>query len=133
MDPLYQKPPVCWTQVALAVNFCQLCLLEIVNGAGKLRYMSDGRFEFPVVVMAMTGGGWTVGARHNLNLEACFVHSPDLKVVMLSTPADFKGPLKSAIRDDNPVLFFTDMTLGYVDGEHFAILHDHRTDLRHHG
>jgi pyruvate dehydrogenase E1 component beta subunit len=67
--------------------------------------------------MAMTGGGWTVGAQHNHNLEAWFVHSPGLKVVMPSTAADFKGLLKSAIRDDNPVLFFSDMTLGYVPGE----------------
>ncbi len=70
-----------------------------------------GSSPFPMVAMAMTGGGWTVGAQHNHNVEAWFVHSPGLKVVMPSTAADFKGLLKSAIRDDNPVLFFIDMPL----------------------
>jgi pyruvate dehydrogenase E1 component beta subunit len=89
----------------------------IVNSAGKLRYVSGGQFSFPLVVLAMTGGGWTVGAQHNHNLESWFVHSPGLKVVMPSTAHDFKGLLKSAIRDDNPVLFFVDMVLGYQAGE----------------
>ncbi len=90
---------------------------EIVNSAGKLRYVSGGQFEFPMVVLAMTGGGWGVGAQHNHNLEAWFVHSPGLKVVMPSNASDFKGLLKAAIRDNNPVLFFADMPLGYVPGE----------------
>src|ERR1700752_3361492 len=90
---------------------------EIVNSAGKLRYMSGGQFSFPLVVLAMTGGGWTVGAQHNHNNEAWFVHSPGLKVVMPSTPADFKGLLKAAIRDDNPVLFFVEMALAHAEGE----------------
>ncbi|HEU4951318.1 MAG TPA: pyruvate dehydrogenase complex E1 component subunit beta [Holophagaceae bacterium] len=90
---------------------------EIVNSAGKLRYISGGQFEFPMVVMALTGGGWTVGAQHNHNLEAWFVHAPGLKVVMPSTPSDFKGLLKAAIRDDNPVLFFTDIGLTFAPGE----------------
>jgi pyruvate dehydrogenase E1 component beta subunit len=90
---------------------------EIVNSAGKLRYISGGQFSFPLVVMTMTGGGWGIGAQHNHNLEAWFVHSPGLKVVMPSTPDDFRGLLKSAIRDDNPVMFFTEMALGYQKGE----------------
>jgi pyruvate dehydrogenase E1 component beta subunit len=90
---------------------------EIVNSAGKLRYMSGGQFSFPLVVLAMTGGGWGVGAQHNHNLESWFVHSPGLKVVMPSTAHDFKGLLKSAIRDENPVVFFIDMALGYNTGE----------------
>jgi pyruvate dehydrogenase E1 component beta subunit len=90
---------------------------EIVNSAGKLRYLSGGQFSFPMVVMSMTGGGWSVGAQHNHNLEAWFVHSPGLKVVMPSTAEDFRGLLKSSIRDDNPVMFFSDMTLGYTPGE----------------
>jgi len=89
---------------------------EIVNSAGKLRYISGGQFSFPLVVLALTGGGWTVGAQHNHNVESWFVHSPGLKVVMPSTPYDFKGLLKAAIRDENPVLFFTDMVLGYQSG-----------------
>jgi len=90
---------------------------QIVNSAAKLRYISGGQFSFPMVVMALTGCGWTVGAQHNHNLESWFVHTPGLKVVMPSTADDFKGLLKSAIRDDNPVLFFTDMVLGYQAGE----------------
>lgn len=101
----------------LFAPFLCFAMDEIVNSAGKLRYISGGQFEFPMVVMAMTGGGWTVGAQHNHNLEAWFVHSPGLKVVMPSNAADFKGLLKSAIRDDNPVLFFVDMPLCYVPGE----------------
>ncbi|WP_334189218.1 alpha-ketoacid dehydrogenase subunit beta [Noviherbaspirillum sp.] len=101
----------------LFAPFLCFAMDEIVNSAGKLRYISGGQFEFPMVVIAMTGGGWTVGAQHNHNLEAWFVHSPGLKVVMPSNAADFKGLLKSAIRDDNPVLFFVDMPLGYVPGE----------------
>lgn len=90
---------------------------EIVNSGGKLRYVSGGQFSFPLVVLSMTGAGWGVGAQHNHNIEAWFAHSPGLKVVMPSTAEDFRGLLKSAIRDENPVLFFTDMTLGYEKGE----------------
>jgi len=101
----------------LFAPFLCLSMDEIVNSAGKLRYMSGGQFAFPMVVMAFTGGGWTVGAHHNHNLEAWFCHSPGLKVVMPATAADFKGLLKAAVRDDNPVLFFTDMALAYAPGE----------------
>ncbi len=87
-----------------------------MNSAGKLRYLSGGQFEFPMVVLARTGAGWTVGGQHNHNLEAMFVHSPGLKVVMPHSTADYKGLLKSAIRDPNPVLFFMDMTVGYTPG-----------------
>ncbi|CBS90389.1 alpha-ketoacid dehydrogenase subunit beta [Azospirillum lipoferum] len=90
---------------------------EIVNSAGKLRYISGGQFSFPMVVLAMTGAGWGVGAQHNHNVESWFVHSPGLKIVMPSTPADFKGLMKSAIRDDNPVLVFADIALGYSAGD----------------
>jgi len=90
---------------------------ELVNSAGKLRYMSGGQFSFPLVTLAMSGAGWGVGAQHNHNVEAWFVHSPGLKVVMPSNPADAKGLLKAAIRDDNPVLFFLDIGLLYQPGE----------------
>lgn len=90
---------------------------ELVNSAGKLRYVSGGQFSFPLVALAMTGAGWGVGAQHNHNLEAWFVHSPGLKVVMPSNPADAKGLLKAAIRDDNPVVFLLDIGLLYQPGE----------------
>lgn len=89
---------------------------ELVNSAGKLRYLSGGQFEFPLVAMAMTGSGWCVGSQHNHNVEAWFAHAPGLKVVMPATAADFKGLLKSAIRDDNPVLFFVDLALLHQSG-----------------
>src|SRR6476660_7341024 len=89
----------------------------IVNSAGKLRYLSGGQFSFPLVTLAMTGGGYTVGGQHNHNVEAWFVHSPGLKVVMPSCAADFKGLLKAALRDDNPVLFFIDMPLTHAEGD----------------
>lgn len=111
----------------LFAPFLTLAMDELVNSAGKLRYMSGGQFKFPLVAMAMTGTGWAVGAQHNHNLEAWFVHSPGLKVVMPSTAADFKGLMKSAIRDDNPVLFFVEMAMTYEtgdvpDGEHLVPL-----------
>lgn len=90
---------------------------ELVNSAGKLRYLSGGQFEFPLVTIVKTGAGWGVGAQHNHNVEAWFAHAPGLKVVMPSTAADFKGLLKSAIRDNNPVLFFVDIGLAYAAGE----------------
>jgi acetoin:2,6-dichlorophenolindophenol oxidoreductase subunit beta len=101
----------------LFAPFLTLAMDALINHAGKLRYVSGGQFEFPLVVLAVTGSGWTVGAQHNHNLEALFVHVPGLKVVMPSNPADCKGLLKAAIRDNNPVLFFTDMALGHMTGE----------------
>jgi pyruvate dehydrogenase E1 component beta subunit len=101
----------------LFAPFMTYSMDAIVNSAGKLRYMSGGQFAFPMVAMAMTGSGWTVGAQHNHNNEAWFVHSPGVKVAMPSNAADAKGLLKAAIRDDNPVLFFIDMALGHEQGD----------------
>ena len=101
----------------LFAPFLCFAMDELVNSAGKLRYMSGGQFSFPMVALAMTGGGWGVGAQHNHNLEAWFVHAPGLKVVMPSTPADSKGLMKAAIRDENPVLFFMDIGLAFAPGE----------------
>lgn len=98
----------------LFAPFLTYAMDALVNSAGKLRYLSGGQFEFPLVAMALTGAGWGVGAQHNHNLEAMFAHAPGLKVVMPGTPADFKGLLKAAIRDDNPVLFFIDLALAEV-------------------
>lgn len=111
----------------LFAPFMTLSMDALVNSAGKLRYLSGGQFQFPMVVLALTGSGWCIGAQHNHNLEAMFVHAPGLKVVMPATPADFKGLLKTAIRDPNPVLFFMDLALGYVpgtvpEGEHLVPL-----------
>jgi pyruvate dehydrogenase E1 component beta subunit len=101
----------------LFAPFMTYAMDALVNSAGKLRYLSGGQFSFPLVALGMTGSGWCVGGQHNHNLEAMFVHAPGLKVVMPSAPADFKGLLKAAIRDDNPVLFFTDLALLHEQGE----------------
>lgn len=100
----------------LFAPFLTYAMDSIVNNAGKLRFISGGQFSFPVVFMALTGAGWGVGAQHNHNLEAWFAHAPGLKVVMPSTPADFKGLLKAAVRDDNPVVFLCDLALGNQSG-----------------
>lgn len=101
----------------LFAPFLTYAMDALVNSAGKLRYLSGGQFEFPLVAMSLTGAGWGVGAQHNHNLEAMFVHAPGLKVLMPADPADFKGLLKAAIRDPDPVLFFTDLGLLHRDGE----------------
>ncbi len=101
----------------LFAPFLTFAMEELVNSAGKLRFISGGQFSFPMVTIARTGSGWGVGAHHNHNVESWFVNAPGVKVVMPSTAADFKGLLKSAIRDDNPVLFFTDIGLIHQPGE----------------
>src|SRR6478752_10681275 len=101
----------------LFAPFLTLAMDALVNSAGKLRYLSGGQFEFPMTVISMTGAGWAIGAQHNHNLEAMFVHAPGLKVVMPSTAADTKTLLQAAIRDDNPVLFFQDIALVHAPGE----------------
>lgn len=100
----------------LFAPFLTLSMDAIVNSAGKLRFLSGGQFDFPMVVLTMTGAGWGVGSQHNHNLEAMFVHAPGLKVVMPSSAADFKGLMKAAIRDNNPVLFFMDLALAHTRG-----------------
>ena len=101
----------------LFAPFMAYAMDALINSAGKLRYISGGQFSFPLVALGMTGSGWAVGGQHNHNLEAMFAHAPGLKVVMPSAPADFKGLLKAAIRDDNPVMFFTDLGLLQQEGE----------------
>jgi pyruvate/2-oxoglutarate/acetoin dehydrogenase E1 component len=101
----------------LFAPFMTFAMDEIVNSAGKLRYLSGGQFKFPLVTLVRTGAGWGVGAQHNHNNEAWFVHTPGVKVVMPSNAADFKGMLKAAIRDDNPVMFFADIGLLHTPGE----------------
>jgi len=101
----------------LFAPFMTFAMEELVNSAGKLRFISGGQFSFPLVAIARTGAGWAVGAQHNHNIEAWFVHAPGVKVVMPSTAADFKGLMKSAIRDENPVMFFADIGLLHTPGD----------------
>jgi pyruvate dehydrogenase E1 component beta subunit len=90
---------------------------QIVNHASKLRYMSGGQLKIPLVIRAPQGAGMQLGAQHSQNLESWFMHIPGLKVVAAGTPYDAKGLLKSAIRDDNPVIFLEHELLYTVRGE----------------
>jgi acetoin:2,6-dichlorophenolindophenol oxidoreductase subunit beta len=87
------------------MDFMTIAMDQIVNHAAKIRYMTGGQVSVPLVMRAPVCGGVSLGAQHSQSLEAWFVHIPGLKVVMPSSPADAKGLLKSAIRDQNPVLF----------------------------
>jgi pyruvate/2-oxoglutarate/acetoin dehydrogenase E1 component len=87
------------------LDFITIAMDQIVNHAAKLRYMSGGSVSIPLVIRAPVCAGVSLGAQHSQSLEAWFVHVPGLKVVMPSDAADAKGLLKSAIRDNNPVLF----------------------------
>lgn len=82
-----------------------LAMDQICNVAAKIRYMSGGQFKVPLVIRAPLGGGVSMGAVHSQCLEAFFMHIPGLKVVLPSTPYDAKGLLKSAIRDESPVMY----------------------------
>ena len=101
----------------MTINFSLLAMDQIVNHAAKLYYMSGGQLPIPIVFRAPGGGGQQLGAQHSQSLEAHFVHTPGLKVVMPSTPADAKGLLKSSIRDDDPVVFIEHEALYGMKGE----------------
>lgn len=94
--------PVVELQIA---DFVSLVMDQVVNHAGKWRYMSGGRVTVPFVLRGAVSSGIGMGAQHSQTLEAWFVHAPGLVVIMPSTPYDAKGLLKAAIRDDNPVVF----------------------------
>jgi pyruvate dehydrogenase E1 component beta subunit len=87
------------------VDFIGLAMEPIVNQAAKLRYMFGGKASVPLVIRAQEGTGRGSAAQHSQSLEAWFMHIPGLKVAVPSTPYDAKGLLKTAIRDDNPVIF----------------------------
>ncbi len=87
-------------------DFVTTAMDEIANQMAKIRYMSGGQVKVPLVLWAPDGGGLSAAAQHSQSLESWFVHTPGLKVVVPSEPADVKGLLKSAIRDDDPVIFF---------------------------
>ncbi|HUS80273.1 MAG TPA: alpha-ketoacid dehydrogenase subunit beta [Armatimonadota bacterium] len=99
------------------VDFFTVCADQILNQAAKLRYMSGGRVSIPMVIRTQQGGGTCEAAQHSQNLEAIFAHVPGLKVVLPATPRDAKGLLKSAIRDDNPVVFLEHKLLYEQKGE----------------
>ncbi len=87
-------------------DFVTTAMDEIVNQMAKIRYMLGGQVRIPMVLWAPDGGGLSAAAQHSQSLESWFVHVPGLKVVVPSEPADVKGLLKAAIRDNDPVVFF---------------------------
>ncbi len=89
-------------------DFLTLSMDQLVNQAAKIHYMSGGKFTVPLVVRTTLGAGRRAAAQHSQSLQAWVSHIPGLKVALPSTPYDAKGLLKTAIRDNNPVVFFED-------------------------
>ena len=98
-------------------NFALLAIDQVVNSAAKLRYMSGGQIGCPIVFRGPGGSALQLGAQHSQSFESWYAHIPGLKVVMPATPADAKGLLKSAIRDDNPIVFIEGEMLYNTKGE----------------
>jgi pyruvate dehydrogenase E1 component beta subunit len=99
------------------IDFTLVCMDQIINQVAKVRYMLGGQVEVPLVIRTQGGGGKGYAAQHSQSLEVLFSHIPGLKVVMPSNPGDAKGLLKSAIRDNNPVLFIEHKLLYNEKGE----------------
>jgi len=106
-------------------NFSLVAIDQIVNGAAKMLYMSGGQFKIPMVFRGPGGAAHQLAAQHSQSLEAWYASVPGLKVVAPATPYDAKGLLKSAIRDDDPVIFMEGETLygskGEVPDEEYTI------------
>lgn len=98
-------------------NFALLAIDQVVNSAAKLRYMSGGQIGCPIVFRGPGGAALQLAAQHSQAFESWYAHVPGLKVVMPATPADAKGLLKSAIRNDDPVVFIEGEMLYNVKGE----------------
>jgi pyruvate dehydrogenase E1 component beta subunit len=101
----------------LFVDFTMLAMDQIVNQAAKYNFMSGGQGTVPLVMRTQGGAGNGLAAQHSQSLEALFYHIPGLKVIMPSTPYDACGLLKSAIRDDDPVIFIEHKLLYMTKGE----------------
>jgi len=99
------------------MDFIILAMEQLVNQMAKIHYMSGGQFSVPVTIRAQAGAGTAEAAQHSQSLEAWFVHTPGFKVVMPATVYDAKGLLKSAIRDNNPVLVIENRVLFYEEEE----------------
>lgn len=99
-------------------DFSFVCMDQIVNQIAKFRYMTGGKLKIPLVIrFAAQGAGAQYAAQHSQSIEALFMHIPGLKIVIPSTPYDAKGLLKTAVRDDNPVMFFEHKQLYFTQGE----------------
>jgi len=109
----------------LFIDFMTLVMDQIVNQAAKYEFMSGGQGKVPMVLRTQGGAGNGLAAQHSQSLEALFYHIPGLKVVMPSTPLDALGLLKTAIRDDGPVIFIEHkllyMSKGNVPDEEYLV------------
>lgn len=101
----------------MTFNFALLAIDQIVNAAAKMRYMSSGQLSCPIVFRGPGGAALQLAAQHSQAFESWYAHIPGLKVVMPATPADAKGLLKSAIRDNDPVVFIEGEMLYNIKGE----------------
>jgi pyruvate dehydrogenase E1 component beta subunit len=100
----------------MLMDFLAVCMDQLANHAAKLRYMSGGRTNVPIVVRTVASGGRQFGAQHSQSLEAWLMHVPGLKVVVPSTPSDAKGLLTSCIEDDDPCVFMEPMMSLFTPG-----------------
>ena len=91
--------------VHIRVDFMLLAMNQIANMVSTARYLTGGKIKVPLVLRAIIGRGWGQGAQHSKSLQSIFAHIPGLKVVMPTTPQDAYSLLRSAIRDDSPVIF----------------------------
>ncbi|HKA41025.1 MAG TPA: transketolase C-terminal domain-containing protein [Burkholderiales bacterium] len=117
------RPIVNWRMV----TFSFVAMDQIVNQASKIRYMFGGQADFPVTYRCTTGGGMGLAAQHSQSPYSMWMHLAGLKIILPATPADAKGLLKSAIRDNNPVVSFECSRLNAVvgnvpDGDHLVPL-----------
>jgi pyruvate dehydrogenase E1 component beta subunit len=101
----------------MTINFSLLAMDQIVNHAAKLYGMFGGQVSVPLVIRTPGGGGQQLSATHSQNIEVWYAHTPGLKVVAPSTPADARGLLRTAIRDDDPVMFIENLALYNTKGE----------------
>src|SRR2546421_1494347 len=101
----------------MTFNFSILATDQIINSAAKMLYMSGGQFKIPIVFRGPNGSAYQVSSQHSQAMESWYSFFPGIKVVMPSTPADAKGLLKSAIRDDNPVIFLEQERMYGLKGE----------------
>lgn len=101
----------------MTFNFSMLAIDQVINSAAKMFYMSGGQYNIPIVFRGPNGSAFQVSSQHSQALESWYAHFPGIKVVMPSTPADAKGLLKSAIRDENPVIFMEQERMYGIKGE----------------
>jgi pyruvate dehydrogenase E1 component beta subunit len=101
----------------MTFNFSLVAFDQIINNAAKMRHMSGGQLKVPLVIRGPNGPAHQLAATHSQALESIYAHVPGLKVVVPGTPKDAKGLLKSAIRDDNPVIFMESEVMYGLKGD----------------